>query len=251
MRGDNLKNDDKGVSSRGRTTVRGASLEVLLIVIGVLIALGVDAGVGTVRDARLEQEYLRALQADLSDDLMGLDQALEELDTRDRAASYLREAISGTSSELADGRFFRSLDRAGYYATFRPRRAAIDDLLGSGNLRMLSNLDLRLRLLRYHESAADRAPYDEWGRDLIWNGFRPERGLYPFVLTPDNEGVEEGFGPIMLDDLALDPTFRQGLSNVEALVGWQRDWYQDLRRTLVELITLLDEEIGEPARSTS
>lgn len=232
--------------------MRGPILEVLLIVIGVLIALGVDAGVGVFRDAQLEHEYLKALHADLSDDLVSLDRVLEELDTREEATGYLRDAVTGTSSEPVDaGRLLRSLDRAGFYAAFRPRRAALDDLLGSGNLRMLSDLDFRLRLLRYHESAADRAAYDEWGRDLIWNRFRPERGLYPFVLTPDNRGVEAGFDPVDLEQLAADPVFRQGLSNAEALVEWQRGWYRELRPELVELIARLEADLGIPEGSTS
>lgn len=232
------------MTRRAGTTARSAALEVLLIVTGVLIALGVDAAVGVVREARLEQEYLRALQVDLTDDLIELDEALEELDTREQAAAYLRDAIAGANpTQVETGRFLRALDRAGFYARFQPRRATIDDLLSSGNLRMLSDLDLRLQLLRYHEAAADRAPYDEWGRDLIWNDFRPERGLYPFVLTPDNRGVEEGFSPVRLDELAVDPVFRQGLSNVEALAAWQRSWYRELRPSLVDLLARLNAEI--------
>jgi hypothetical protein len=116
--------------------------DLALIVAGVLIALAVDQAAETVGERRREAEYLVALQEDVKADLAALRGPLSEgLDRREAAAQLVVAGLNGLPLEPAQ--LVAALDRAGHVAFFAPRRATFDDLISTGNLRLIRDREIR------------------------------------------------------------------------------------------------------------
>jgi len=125
--------------------------EVLVIVLGVLIALGAQAWWSGRQDRDYEVTYLESLLRDLRTDSVEYD----------AVSIVLRRAQSYTLKSLAmvDGRSAAPSDPQGvslpvFCASFLPipviSRETLQDLLSTRALRLLRNRDLRAALLRYH-----------------------------------------------------------------------------------------------------
>jgi hypothetical protein len=125
-------------------------IELLLLVLGILIALGVDGRLEERRNARMELDYLERLVRDLDQDLGILQEFIEfeERQTDDgvRAFRALRgadvtdvEAVSSALSNLMGRR------------TLRFVRATYADLLSTGNLRLIRDTSLRDQVVNLYE----------------------------------------------------------------------------------------------------
>jgi hypothetical protein len=221
---------------RAKRTVRGAAVDVILIVLGVLIALGVDAWMGRLQEMSQERHYLTVIRSDLEEDLKFLEgRFFPEIEARLAAVDTIRAILGQPPSEPTEiDELLRAMSQAGFYAIFSPRKAAFNDLINTGNLRILRDQQLRLDLLRYYASVEFTHPYDEWARHLIWSEFRTEAGRYP--VPPE----------ISLPELASNPTFRRGLQNAQQFARWQRHRFGPIAAELRTLIERLDMALGEP-----
>ena len=120
-----------------RSTFRGVAIELAIVVVGILIALGVDQALERRNERRLETQYLLALRADLDQSLDWLsDVGPAVIERRTRAALSIESVRAGgaTSDTLA-------LAYAVLFLTNGPRTgvlsSTVDDLVSTGNLRLL------------------------------------------------------------------------------------------------------------------
>jgi hypothetical protein len=157
--------------------------DVTLIVVGVLIALGVDQAVQTAGERRREAQYLEALAEEIEADLGQLQGPLREgLEQREAAAQLVIAALNGQTMEPSF--IVAALDRAGHVSFFVPRRATFDDLVSTGNLRLIRDRRVRAALIAYYDVTELNAA-NELIRQEIWYGYRStlEEVLDPLVLA--------------------------------------------------------------------
>jgi len=157
--------------------------DVALIVVGVLMALGVDQAAQTVGDRRREAQYLTALQEEIEADLEQLQGPIRAgLDQREAAAKLVVAALNG--QPLDPSRVVAALDRAGHVGFFAPRRATFDDLVSTGNLRLIRHRRVRAALIAYYDVTELNAA-NELVRQEIWYGYRSalDEVLDPLVLA--------------------------------------------------------------------
>jgi len=125
--------------------------EFVLIVVGVLVALMVEAAFESRQNADLRDEYKDRLRDDLMLDKLAIDRRLEFFTDVKR--------FSGETLEWLDSD--RELDEdillAAYYAAeiwpFLPVRSTYEDLQNTGNIRLLDDIDLRTGLAEYYNKA--------------------------------------------------------------------------------------------------
>lgn len=131
-------------------------IELLLLVLGILIALAVDDWVQSRRDARLERDYLQLLVRDLErdDEILKEFIGFEELQTKDGIDAYraLRATVAPADREAVAAKLSRLTSRR----TLRLVRATYTDLVSTGNLRLISNPALRDRVVKYYEESDRR-----------------------------------------------------------------------------------------------
>lgn len=127
-------------------------LELLLLVLGILIALAIDGWLEGRREARTERLYLERLVRDFDQDLEVL-QEFVEFEERQAADGVLAFRPLCAGAEVADREAVaRALDHLTTRRTIRLARATYSDLLSTGNLRLIRDAALRDRIVKLYEA---------------------------------------------------------------------------------------------------
>jgi hypothetical protein len=210
-------------------------IELLLLVLGILIALAVDDWVQGRRDARVERDYLQLLVRDLErdDEILKEFIGYEELQVKDGIEAYraLRKTVAPADREAVAAKLSRLTSRR----TLRLVRATYTDLVSTGNLRLISNPVLRDRVVKYYEESDRRSAIvdrnNQFFVDQMYAAHLSSTGLImprpTNNLQPVNAAMGE-FAARMGVPVAAgsDPLWRLPASapEYEVLVGkvWQR-----------------------------
>jgi len=147
--------------------------EFFLIVIGVLVALAVEAALESRKDDQLRDEYLLRVENDVSSDRQAIVSRIE----------FFTEVQQFSNDVLVwlddDAPVDHDLLLASFYAAeiwpFVPNLVTYDDLRSTGNIRLIDDIDLRMGLSSYYNKA-----------DTSRNGWNPSedyrevvRGIIP------------------------------------------------------------------------
>jgi hypothetical protein len=137
--------------------------ELILVVIGILIALQLN----TANEARIEQQevrqYAQALVEDLKADQAMLQPILREMeDVRERVMRLSRYVQERPIEEMRNIDLF-FLMRAPYYRPYQWNRAALEQMKSSGALRQMENRELAAMISAY--DALRRHLEDDWVHD--------------------------------------------------------------------------------------
>ncbi len=232
--------------------------EFVVVVAGVLLALAVDQAVENRREGALEQVYLEALRSDLDSDLARLrDELLPAIEEREGRTRAVIQVVEG--GPLLDSTWLAvALDFAGHLAVFEPRRSTYDDLIATGNFRLIRNRGVRSEVVDYYATTG-LDDMHELIRNEIWYGYRPviDEVLDPVVLaelTRLEREIEGGFTELVetvapeqvrsgldLDALRTSPTFRAGIASALEYTFVQRSLYLERAELAERLLTLLQD----------
>lgn len=227
-----------------------AAVEILLIVAGILLALGIDEWRQDQQERELEREYLEAIKVGLEGDLAEIeDRIFPEIESRLAAAARLNQ-LSVDDPPLRREEQLQvtsDINTAGFMRTFTAKRAAIDDLISTGNLKLIRDQSLRLALLEYFDEVSKWQPYDEWSRHLIWYEFRTEvTRIVPIELQQVRLGERDAASRETMLELIDNPVFQYGLINVRGSANWQRGRYgaiaDRIKAIIADLETKMDDE---------
>ena len=128
--------------------------EIILVVIGILIALQININ-NNYREQRIsEQEYLRSLQTEFKANLEKLNMSIDENDVRINALEdlltlfdiYVLDSVSRKSISLMIHPIF------GSDLSYKPSLGVISDLISSGKLNIILNKNLRQKLASFESS---------------------------------------------------------------------------------------------------
>lgn len=130
----------------------GALAELLLIVAGVLIALGVDSWREERRDATLSRTYMERLEEDLVADSASYWFDLTLLRVKVHGLETLRGLIETgrLPDTLTVEGFIGPLFVTRFQGTAQPASATFDELVSTGRLELIPSADLRASLLEYY-----------------------------------------------------------------------------------------------------
>jgi hypothetical protein len=155
-------------------------LEVLIVVVGIFVGLRVDDWNQRRIDRQIGVQYLENIRIAVEADIAMLAEFENRVMGRRSAAEAVLAAVNSGAYEDA-GLFIRQVDRAGRFTTPIYQRAAYEDMVATGNARMIKAI-LRGRL---HEYYRQQLRYDV-GADL------------------QEQRVFQGYLPIAVDALPLD-----------------------------------------------
>lgn len=126
-------------------------LELTLLVVGILLALGVDGWLERRREAAVAAQSLELVR----NDLVQLMEQTDELEAYNRrvleAVSLVWSATDTPGLVEKDVGTFRALTLLSQRRTVRFPKAAYEELVATGNLRALSDPGLRAALVRFYE----------------------------------------------------------------------------------------------------
>ena len=180
--------------------------EFVLVVLGVLAALMVDAWIEQRNDGNLRREYLARLTDDLEADRQSLEYRISFFSS---VRSFGLETLERLQS---DGPVDQAAILAAYYASenfaFNPIKNTYEDLQSTGNIRLLGDIELRLALASYYAKTSNLVGSgSEAYREIV-------RGIIPWKIqatirkycptTDEIDDVPTGFPPCTLPGISAD-----------------------------------------------
>jgi hypothetical protein len=130
--------------------------ETLVVILGVLIALGLN-DYWTLRQEKIfELEYLRRMQEDIGTDIELIDDFGKRLlERKMKALDAIAPVVRGNTPVPEDVEsFLRNVSLGalgGASPTYWTTNTTFEDLKSTGNLRLIRNADLRRKITRYYE----------------------------------------------------------------------------------------------------
>jgi hypothetical protein len=202
------------------------STEFVLLVLGVLVALGVDRWVQGLDENRIERDYLERLESDVASNVSTFEFMLSDWEATQQAASDLISILEDPGSRPSDVGLLIVVARAGTTNTGPAQDSNFKDLSTTGNLRLIEDGELRSALVRYfgHQIWAGRPSMDRL--DLRFRTFANEhlpvewimghRDLCP-ASTPafDCIAADPPSADLIWNTLIHDPSMPRVLNSVK------------------------------------
>ena len=128
--------------------------EIILVVIGILIALQINNWNAQRLNQKKEQGYLLEIKSNLETDLLQIDKVLTfNKDKADKIMECFVEFQNiGTSTTTSNEILGRRLGVIGSFETLNPNRLGFENLQSAENIELISNSDLRKQILDYYSS---------------------------------------------------------------------------------------------------
>jgi len=156
--------------------------EIILVVIGILIAIQIDSHYEEKKERKKEQAYLKEINLDFKSNKEQLDSIIEFNKVNLHAGQRLQEILKKFDAEnpqVTDAnRAFA--DSIGYYnrlawrnKSFNPKNGTVEALLNSSSFDLITNDTLRRNLIAWKDVLGDYLEEEEFGMRFLFNEYGP------------------------------------------------------------------------------
>ena len=150
---------------------RYASGEFLIVVLGVLSAFWVENWNSERLDLLLERQYMQSLLDDLNSDVESIDVALRRTDTHTSGIRIVLNSIERESLEVTPVHFAEAVAFLSRLVFPVQSHATIDDLMSTGNLRIIRNTALRTAIADYYSFVDMQTQWQP-----MWRNYQEDMG---------------------------------------------------------------------------
>lgn len=211
---------------------RGALREFMVIVAGVLAALGAQAWWENRQEREREHAYLVQLFADTRENERRLAEAIAEDSVSGLATARTLTALEGSGPTPAPDTLVQWISLAGRASDFKPLTGTYRALLGTGDLRLLRNDTLRALLVTYAASMDSERDRFQQLRGVVLNTIGPFARAVPFLRRVFLDGPKPDAADV--ERLRRDPEvatvlFTLQAANVNRLASLRRAHQETLR----------------------
>lgn len=187
------------------------AIEFVIVLAGIVIGFQVTAWNEVRRDGDLERSYYRQLILDLEADQATGRRGIARADAGDEHAEILLALIETDSgADIGDAELIRTVPAAGYAYLPRATRTTYDELISTGNLRLIRDVRLKRALSSHYERMESARQWDDLVRveqaayraavrgllnreQLVWARRTAEGDLEPESAPPlDRDGLIAG-----------------------------------------------------------
>ncbi|MGB5402625.1 DUF6090 family protein [Robiginitalea sp.] len=233
--------------------------EILLVVIGILLALQVNNWNEERKQRQVEVKYFGNLKNDLLADMERLDYMLDVAHNKVRISRNVkRKADQDSIGSLYD--FSNDLLVLFFVEEFRPNDNTYEEMKSSGNFSTIRNDELKLKLMTlrktYIEIAAaqehmrydfnvfleDFEKYIDWGRYFIL----PKSNIPKLEFVYDSVYIES-HSDLMeqeIRELFKSKVFLNNVFLLEINYAYNMDVLENSKSQILEIMEILDREIG-------
>lgn len=168
------------------------ALDFLIVVVGVFIGIEVANWNQARQDRQEERRYYGELLVDLRTDLKTLARAERLADIHDNAAQLVIDRLSGRVPPKASlGRMAKAIHLAGFIFIPHASRGTYDELISTGNLRLLRNSQLKSQIAQYYGDFALYRQWDSLLRDQQSDYWSETAGILPRPVLKAALGATE------------------------------------------------------------
>lgn len=136
--------------------------EIILVVIGILIAVAINNSQQNKITLKKEQTYLKGLQQEFKTSKLKLDELLEVNKQNYLGAKTIMENMSNPTTTLHEKQFSELLFRSfSSDISFNANNSLLNEIINSGSLKDIKNFKLRMQLTNWESTLEDIARQEE------------------------------------------------------------------------------------------
>lgn len=213
--------------------------EIILVVIGILIALQINNWNEGRKEVVKEKQLLNNLQGEFEDNLQDLDSIAIEVEKVIRSLEKVFDLFSPTHTNISQDSLNLWLSNAMYSPNWKPSEFLLNSLNNSGTIAELKNENLKLLLYKWsrqqNEMTEVQQRTEKTGEEII--GYLKEFGS---LRNLDVTNSEFKYRPsnLVINNMALmsDPRFENHLDDKLFMYNTTKLWLSRARKTIVQLI---------------
>lgn len=187
--------------------------EIVLVMIGILLALQVNNWNESKKEKRVERMYLKNILSDLKDQNASFDIQIESELSINEAASHIIKDYQENNSFVMDSTFFKHATLMTLRKTFVINDPTYTDLISSGNINMLKNVAYKNKLIKYYQELERIEKVIQNNNSLLvdqhYVSVFMKNGYYYQNYTDDEKKLLAG-----LTDNTVFQTYKTGLSEI-------------------------------------
>ena len=193
--------------------------EIALVVIGILLALQIDAWNTDRIDRKKEVLYLKEIRGNLEDDLNNVVYSIDFNQKKDSIIQVcLTTMLEAESDEEAMFKILENMPMLAEFSVYTQNRVAFNNMLSAENIDLISNDSLRTRLSTFYSEANLLFGMQDRVRELT--------RIFVDNITPmlmNRESIQVFFGTSSELATAEDLEFRKNRTVFGDLFGMQRN----------------------------
>jgi len=121
--------------------------EIILVVIGILIALQINNWNESTKQSHIEQDYLIALREEFNHNRLAIEKVMEINTSNLENAVKISDLMGPGSPEITEKQFsILAMNATNWEVQYRPNQAVLDEIISSGKLAIFRNKDLKFAL---------------------------------------------------------------------------------------------------------
>jgi hypothetical protein len=135
----------------GKTTkyFKYAIGEIILVVIGILIALQINTWKEQNQYRKLEKQILNSLNIEFKSNLQKIKQSIDDYEQSEQSLRFLMSKMKANSEELSKYNIDSLIAVSVDVFDFRPTQNTLTEVLSTGNLNLISNDSLKYNLIQW------------------------------------------------------------------------------------------------------
>jgi len=228
--------------------------EIVLVVVGILIALQINNANENRVERQREVRYLQRLRVDLEFNIRELDSAIEARKGRIDSAQAVLDYFNGKPLEDLRDFSFHAI-HVQTWQRYYQNINTFEELVSSGNFAILSNQSIRDSLmdleLNYEKMKGDedhmRFDFEGYVYDpfFVTVDIEPSSENYAFVMTGGQAGSEAPLSREALETLLQDVRFKNGFTLVAYMMRQLNARFEEMRAIAVGLVEQIDRELAQ------
>jgi len=229
--------------------------EFSIVVLGVLAAFWVENWNSERKDQLLERQYIQSLLGDLRSDSKSIDYAMQMTEMYAQSGLAVLKSIKEKSFDLPPAEFAKAVSRSGFLVFPTHSRRTINDLMSTGNLRIIESEDVRTGIADYYATIdGARQFHHNWREYQIHLGkILPEvisfearqvasnfdqDTVAPWVQQDDIVSIGEATA--ILERVSMHPNAGPAIENMVRVQTINYRYTSDVKKHLRELVETLE-----------
>lgn len=218
--------------------------EIILVVIGILIALQINNWNIEQQTHEKEQAYLKEIRTNLQQDSLRLETVLIFNDKKQKIVDEMLQIFVDTLTNEERFRIFnKNANDFTYYEVFDPVRIAFNNMLSAESIGLIANNELRKALSQYYNFDY---LYGVQNRIAVINR-RVVDDSYPKFFSKEFVanwmGISSEMPPVQDLDIATDSRLMSDLFGIKMIIGVQNDLIRYTQKRNQELMALVEAEL--------
>lgn len=141
--------------------------EIILVVIGILIALQLNTLKEQKKNSKIETSYLQGISNDLDQDIFELTGVIDTDTSQFASYTLLLRAFTEDSVDVYSSSFLSAISDAQFTQTFDQNSIVFEDMKSSGKINVIKSDDLRFALLEYYQASAITTALDKKSSEQV------------------------------------------------------------------------------------